>query len=208
MKMTESQVFTQSEIEAFMELGNVGAGHAAIALSKFFSKEVDMSVPFVITGNAEQIINEIKMNNEEIIGFTTTEVVDPLRYKLSVLFRESIILSLLRMLSSTTRSKIENETDLSDMQKSMIQEIGSTIILRYVAALNKMLKVESMPALAPIFRLKNAKDAVVESGYSENDELIFIQLDLFTDELKFACHLLIQPHTSSIEGYRKAFFLE
>ncbi len=190
-----------------MELGNVGAGHAAIALSKFFSKEVDMSVPFVITGNAEQIIKEIKMENEEIIGFTTTEVVDPLRYKLSVLFKESIILSLLQMLSSTNRSKIEQENDLSDMQKSLIQEIGSTIILRYVAALNKMLKVESMPALAPIFRLQSAKDAVVASGYTENDELIFIQLDLFTDEFKFECHLLIQPHTSSIDGYRKAFFL-
>ncbi|MCE7734074.1 MAG: hypothetical protein GPJ54_04290 [Candidatus Heimdallarchaeota archaeon] len=205
--MTENQIFTQSEIEAFMELGNVGAGHAAIALSKFFSKEVDMSVPFVITGNAEQIIKEIKMENEEIIGFTTTEVVDPLRYKLSVLFKESIILSLLQMLSSTNRSKIEQENDLSDMQQSLIQEIGSTIILRYVAALNKMLKVESMPALAPKFRLQTAKDAVEASGYSENDDLIFIQLDLFTDELKFECHLLIQPHTSSIDGYRKAFFL-
>jgi chemotaxis protein CheC len=205
--MTETINFTESEIEAFKELGNVGAGHAAIALSKLFSKEVDMSVPFVISGNAENIIKQIKIENEAIIGFTTTEVSNPLRYKLSVLFKESIILSLLKLLSSTTRSKIDNENDLSDMQKSLIQEIGSTIILRYVAALNKMLKVESMPELAPKFKLDTLKDAVLESGYPENDKLIFIQLDLFTDELKFECHLLIQPHTGSIDGYRKAFFL-
>lgn len=205
--MTETITFTESEIDAFKELGNVGAGHAAIALSKLFSKEVDMSVPFVITGKAQDIINGMKIQNEEIIGFTTTEVVTPLRYKLSVLFKEDIILSLLKLLSSTTRSKIENENDLSEMQKSLIQEIGSTIILRYVAALNKMLKVESLPELAPRFKLNNVKEAVIESGYPESDDLIFIQLDLFTDELKFECHLLIQPHISSIEGYRKAFFL-
>ena len=95
------------------------------------------------------------------------------------------------------------------MQKSLVQEIGSTIILRYVAALNKMLKVESLPKLAPIFKLEKAITAVNESGYreSESDNLIFIQLDLFTDELKFECHLLIQPHHDSVEGYRKAFFL-
>ncbi len=205
--MTNSKIFTESEIEAFKELGNVGAGHAAIALSKLFSKEVDMSVPFVIYGKPDEIINSMKLQSDDIIGLTTTEVIDPLRYKLSVLFKDNVILSLLELLSSTTRSKIEIENDLSEMQKSLIQEIGSTIILRYVAALNKMLKVESMPDLAPIFKLKTAEDAILESGYAETDEMVFIQLDLFTNELKFECHLLIQPHENSIEGYRKAFFL-
>ncbi len=205
--MENGNIFTQDELDAFKELGNVGAGHAAIALSKFFSKEVDMSVPFIRVGDEETILSGINLNEDEIVGFTVTEVIEPLRYKLSVLFKESVILSLLKLLSSTSRTEIKNDDDLSDMQKSLIQEIGSTIILRYVAALNKMLKVNSLPELAPKFKLEYPLVAIKESGYNDSSNLIFIQLDLFTDELKFECHLLIQPHHESLEGYRKAFFL-
>ncbi len=205
--MENENTFTQEELDAFKELGNVGAGHAAIALSKLFNKEVDMTVPFIRVGGEETIIEGINLTKEEIVGFTVTEVIDPLRYKLSVIFKESVILALLKLLSSTSRTEIRTEDDLSDMQQSLIQEIGSTIILRYVAALNKMLKVNSMPSLAPKFKLENTLTAIKESGYNESSKLIFIQLDLFTDELKFECHLLIQPHHDSLEGYRKAFFL-
>ncbi|OLS17061.1 MAG: CheY-P phosphatase CheC [Candidatus Heimdallarchaeota archaeon LC_2] len=205
--MENKTEFSQDEIEAFKELGNVGAGHAAIALSKLFNKEVDMSVPFIRVGDVETIISGINLKTDEVVGFTATEVIKPLRYKLSVIFKEKTILSLLELLSSTTRTEIKSEDDLSDMQKSLVQEIGSTIILRYVAALNKMLKVESLPELAPIFKLETARIAIKDSGYQESANLIFIQLDLFTDELKFECHLLIQPHPASLEGYRKAFFL-
>lgn len=205
--MTENNTFSESEMEAFKELGNVGAGHAAIALAKLFRKEVDMSVPFIITGTADEILNEMKLDKDVIVGFTTTEVKEPLRYRLSVIFKNSVISALLELLSSTTRDDIKNESDLSDMQKSLVQEVGSTIILRYVAALNKMLKVEAMPDHAPKFNLFSGLDAVRLSGYSDTRKLIFIQLDLFTDNFKFECHLLIQPHPDSQEGYKKAFFL-
>ncbi|MHA2052346.1 MAG: chemotaxis protein CheC [Candidatus Hodarchaeales archaeon] len=205
--MTSTEVFSEAEMEAFKELGNVGAGHAAIALNKLFSKEVDMSVPFVRIGTPDEIIEAIKLDKDELVGFTITEVDNPLKFRLSVLFQESVIINLLKLLSNTTKSEIKSDDDLTDMQKSMIQEIGSTIVLRYIAALNKMLRIESMPNLAPKFKLKTSADTMAEVGYSKDTELILIQLILFTHEEEFECHLFIQPHPDSVDAYRKAFFM-
>ncbi|MHA2170804.1 MAG: chemotaxis protein CheC [Candidatus Kariarchaeaceae archaeon] len=200
-------VFSEAEMEAFKELGNVGAGHAAIALTQLFGKEVDMSVPFVRIGSPKEISAVLNIDNDELVGFSVTEVVDPLKYRLSVLFRRSIMINVLQLMSTTSKNEMSSKDDLTDMQKSIIQEIGSTIVLRYIAALNKMLKVESIPELAPTFEIATAITAISEVGYSSDSELILVQLDLFTDEAKFECHLFIQPHPDSVEVYRKAFFL-
>ena len=117
------------------------------------------------------------------------------------------MISVLQLLSTTSKNDITSKDDLTDMQKSIVQEIGSTIVLRYIAALNKMLRVESLPELAPTFKIDTAITAISEAGYTSDSELILIQLDLFTDEEKFECHLFIQPHPDSVEAYRKAFFL-
>lgn len=201
--------YKQEELEAFMEMGNVGAGHSAIALTKLFKREVDMSVPFVRVGEPKDILDEIGIELDDLVGYEITEVMEPIRYKLSVLFKPHIILSVLNLLSNTSKDEIQSEEDLTDMQKSMMQEIGSTIMLRYIAALNKMLKVEALPDIAPEFKFDAAEAAIgaIDFSDSSDDEFVLIQLDLFTDESKFECHLFIQQHPESLDEYRKAFFL-
>ncbi|MCY3411008.1 MAG: chemotaxis protein CheC [Candidatus Heimdallarchaeota archaeon] len=200
--------FTEQELEAFKELGNVGAGHAAIALTKLLSKEVDMSIPFIRTGSVDEILKIIEMKKDDLVGFEISDVDTPIKYRLSVIFKKSVIISVLKLLTQTSKEDITKPDDLTEMQKSLLQEIGSTIILRYIAALNKMLKVDSMPEVAPILKIDKAKKAISEVGYGEaNVELVLIQLDLFTDGQSFECQLFIQPHSDSIDDYRKAFFL-
>jgi len=202
--------FTDEDLAAFKELGNVGAGHAAIALTKLFSREVDMSIPFVRVGNAEKILKSAEMEKDELVGFELVDVDVPVKYRLSVVFRTDVIIRLLKLLSTTTKEKIESEKDMTEMQKSLIQEIGSTIILRYIAAINKMMKVESLPEDAPTFYIGSAYDALTKISYSEQNEndIILIQLDLFTDEFKFEAMMFIQPHPDSIDAYREAFHIE
>lgn len=205
--MSSENAFSEAEMEAFKELGNVGAGHAAIALTKLFNQEVDMSIPFVRSGTPEEITKELQFDKDSLVGYALTEVTDPIKYRLSVVFKESVILSVLKLLSSTTKKSIKDENDLTDMQKSMIQEIGSTIVLRYIAALNKMLKLESMPDLAPTFKLASSINALSAVVYDSSSQLALIQLDLFTEAARFECHMFIQPHPDSVEIYRKAFFM-
>ena len=206
--MSNKSIFTEEDLAAFKELGNVGAGHAAIALTKLFSREVDMSIPFVRVGSAEEILKMLEMTPNELVGYELVDVDDPVKYRLSVVFRTSVIIQLLKLLSTTTKESIDNKDDMTEMQKSLIQEIGSTIILRYIAAINKMMKVESLPEDAPTFYVGEAHEALEKISYSENEnEIILIQLDLFTDENKFEAMMYIQPHPDSLDAYRKAFHI-
>ncbi len=203
----KSYNFSEQELEAFKELGNVGAGHAAIALTKFLSKEVDMSVPFIRTGSVTDILKILNMDSNEIVGYEISDVNNPIKYRLSVIFKKAVMIDLLQSLTQTSKEDIKSEADLTEMQKSLIQESGSIIILRYIAALNKMLKVDSMPDVAPVLSIDTSEVAINSVGYGNEVDLVLIQLDLFTDEQKFECQLFIQPHVDSIDEYRKAFFL-
>ena len=206
--MAESNIYSESDMDAFKEMGNIGAGHAAIALTSLLSKEVDMSAPFVRVGSPEYLISEINLDKDEIVGHEILEIKDTIRYKLGIVFRKSVILNLLESFSSTSRDNLSSPEDLSDMQASLIQEIGSVIILRYIAALNKMLKIETIPNEAPKFKVMTALESVSDLGFEgqSSNSIILIQLDLFTDEKEFNCHIFVQPHHESLDAYRQAFF--
>jgi chemotaxis protein CheC len=202
-----TNTFSEKELEAFKELGNVGAGHAAIALTKLLSKEVDMSIPFIRTGSADKIVEMLGMKDENLVGYAISDVDLPIKYRLSVIFGTGVILNLLSLLSKTSKTEINSAEDLTEMQRSLVQEVASTIILRYITALNKMLKVDSMPDTPPILIVDKITQAIDAVGYGSEVDLVLVQLNLFTDKQKFECHLFIQPHIDSIEEYRKAFFL-
>lgn len=206
--MNKSKIFSEEELDAFKEMGNVGAGHAAIALTSMLNREVDMSVPYVKTGTPKEILDSIKLDADTLVGHEMLEVDEPIRYRLGLIFTTTTISNLLEILSTTRRENITAQKDLTDMQLSLIQEIGSVIILRYIAALNKMLRVESLPEDAPNLSLITASESISLMSFDdENDpEILLIQLDLFTDEKQFECHIFVQPHPNSVESYRKAFF--
>ena len=204
--MTETITYDEDEIEAFKELGNVGAGHAAIALSKLFSREVGMSIPFVRVQKIKEIIEELELKDGDKIGNVFVEVTNPIKYRLSVIFKEQVIVDLLNILTSSSRKVIGDE-GLSEMHSSLIQEVGSIILLRYIAALNKMLSVESMPDIAPKFEYIPAMSSLSQLVYSEDDNIMLIQLDLFTEGEKFECNMFIHPNPEDRQTYRDAFLL-
>jgi len=200
--------FTEKDIEAFKELGNVGAGHSAIALTKFLKREVDMSVPYVRAGTLTEVIENSAIDPEELVGYEIIDIDKPVKYRLTVIMRADVILNLIKLMSSTTKEEIQDAGDLTTMQQSLIQEIGSTIMLRYIAAINKMMKVNSVPNDSPILKLCKFSEAIEKVGISEKQkETVFVQLDLFTENKKFEAVLFIQPSNESLKEYREAFNL-
>ncbi|RMG37372.1 MAG: hypothetical protein D6732_06875 [Methanobacteriota archaeon] len=202
-----SSPFGENEIEAFKEAGNIGAGHAAIALTKLFARDVDMSIPFVRHGNTESILDEAKIDKDMLVAYEALSIDDPVKYKLSVFFKPQSVLSIINLLTTTKLSELTDPSQLTKMQKSLIQEVGSTIILRYIAALNKMMRVDIVPKHAPDIKFDKAKKAFDTLFTDEGNDIFLIQLDLFTEEQKFECQLFIQPSPETIEEYRKAFYL-
>lgn len=199
--------FGENEIEAFKEAGNIGAGHAAIALTKLFARDVDMSIPFVRHGDTDSILEAAEIDKDSLVAYEALTVTEPVKYKLSVFFKTESVKSIINLLTTSNLSDISNPDQLTKMQKSLVQEVGSTIMLRYIAALNKMMRVDIVPKNAPDIKFAKAKAAFDTLFADEGNEVFLIQLDLFTEEQKFECQLFIQPSVDTIEEFRKAFYL-
>ncbi len=202
-----SDKFSELVIEAFKEAGNVGAGHAAIALTKLFSRDVDMTIPYVRQGVVSKIVKENEIEDGTSIAFDFLDIENPIKYRLSVVFTLDSVKNILSLLSNVNTGSINSFEDLNEFQSSLMQEVGSNILLRYVAALNKMMKIDTMPKFASQFRY-GVKEEVFEklTQYESGQNLFLVQLGLFTDEKQFECQLYIQPHSSSSDSYENLFF--
>ena len=80
--MSNENKFTEMELEAFAEMGNIGAGHAAIALTSLLNREVDMSAPFVRKGKSKEILKLISLESDDLVAHEVVEIEEPIKYKL------------------------------------------------------------------------------------------------------------------------------
>ncbi|HYE83997.1 MAG TPA: chemotaxis protein CheC [Clostridia bacterium] len=134
------------QIDVMREIGNIGAGNAATALSKMISKRIDMDVPKV---------NILEFRNvAELVGGPEVEVIG-IYFKVTGDIDGSIMFLMekksAKMLTNLLMSKIDEGESLDDMDFSALQEVGNILSGSYLSSLSALtgLKlVVSVPSLA------------------------------------------------------------
>lgn len=134
------------QIDVLKEIGNIGAGNAATALSKMIEKRIDMEVPKVN-------ILEFK-NVAELVGGPETEVVG-IYLKVNGDIAGSIMVLLdkksAKMLTNLLMCRNEDSEELDEMDISALQEIGNILSGSYLSSLSTLTNlklVQSVPSLA------------------------------------------------------------
>lgn len=122
------------QLDALREIGNIGSGNAATALSATIGKPVNIDVPTVkildineaikALGGAEQIVTGILVKLEEGIhgAMMSIETLDVINL----------------MLESLLGSTVECYEDMDEMQISAVAEIGNILMGSYVNAISDM----------------------------------------------------------------------
>lgn len=120
-----------AQLDAIKEVGNIGTGNAATALSTMLDKKVDISVPQVkvvpiskipfLFDNPEEIVSAVKMPLKEDM---TGEIV--------LLFEPRTIRIISKVLTGMEPVEI---TELDEFTASMIKEIGNIMCGSYITAL-------------------------------------------------------------------------
>ena len=77
---------TEFQLDALQEVGNIGAGHAAIALTQFLNRSTYMSIPKVALQKLQDIPEIIGMPIEQEIAIISSTTVSDLLYTLLVFF--------------------------------------------------------------------------------------------------------------------------
>jgi len=139
-------MFKELELDALKEIGNIGAGNAATALSMLLSKRVKMRIPEVkslpfdevsmLVGGPENVVSGIFFRVEGELAFNILFILGP-----------NDTLNLLKIMLQREKADL----NLTSLEESALKEMGNIIASAFVAALADFTKLSlkiSVPCLA------------------------------------------------------------
>lgn len=139
--------FADFQMDVLKEVGNIGAGHAATALSTMLDKPVDMRVPSVKIVPFGDISDSVGGAEQTVIAvFLRVEGDSP--GNLFFLFTEG---SARMLMNSLLNCESEEEDSYTEMELSVLQEIGNILAGSYLSSLAELTGLRltpSVPSLA------------------------------------------------------------
>lgn len=198
------------QLDALQEVGNIGAGHAAIALTHFLNRSTYMSIPNVEVNKVDNLVKLVKMPKDEKVAIVSLETIQDLCYTLVVFFDENSIQRIIDLMMTDFGSDPAEIMELSPLFMSLIKEVGSILLLKNVEALNDFLNAESYPS-PPELRIGTVSSIVnneLKDLKLNDPRVLFIECDVFTSERKIQVDMAIIPHESTFDRFMNAMFSE
>ncbi|WP_372516707.1 MULTISPECIES: chemotaxis protein CheC [Paenibacillus] len=134
-------------MDVLKEVGNIGAGHAATALSKLLDKPVDMQVPKVRMVPFEEIADSVGGAEQVVIAiFLRVEGETP-----GNLFFILTLESSKKLLRNLVGIEVVHDEEYTEMELSALSEIGNILAGSYLTSLADFTNLNmspTVPALA------------------------------------------------------------
>ncbi|MBN1467527.1 MAG: chemotaxis protein CheC [Fusobacteriaceae bacterium] len=192
---------TPLQLDALKELGNIGAGNAATALSQILSKKVDMSVPRVKVYPIYEI-PELFGGSENIVVGVLLRMFGDMQGSLMFLLEEEGA----RKLLSDMLLGQEVEDLTSEIPMSAIMEVGNIISSSYLNSLSffsKLTIIPSTPAFA--YDMAGAILGTILYEVSElSDQLLLIETDFLGNGEAIRGHFFVLPDIPSLSVLLKS----
>lgn len=171
--MVQYGEFNEIQIDVLKEIGNIGAGNAATALATMMALPIDMTVPKVNMLHYNDLAALLGGPENLIVGILIDVMGD----------LEGIIMFLLEkefthtVINNLLGSAVEDFSQLSEMDLSVIQEIGNILSASYINSIASLTGLNiniSVPAIA--VDMAGAILSVPAIKYGEiGDEVLLIE---------------------------------
>lgn len=193
---------TSLELDTLREIGSMGTGNAATALSQLLNREVRITLPEVrIMGYNEAI--EWIGGPEEITAGVLVKLSGQLNgIMLSVQQLEFVNL----VLDSVLKQQIKDYSELKEMENSALVEVGNIMISTFINALSSLADMD-VKLTVPAFTvdMQGAILAVPMAEYGgQSDYIMTIGGNFVCDHKQVPCRLLMSPDLRSLNAlFRK-----
>lgn len=186
--------FEAFEFDVLREVGNIGAGHAATALSHLLNKPVDMAVPRVSLLPFEEIADYVG-GPEEIVLAIFLRVEGDAPGNLFFIVDMEAAKRMLRQLLSMEAG----EEGFSELEMSALCEIGNILAGSYLSSLADLTRLNLMPSV-PSISIDMA-GAILSYGimlYGEmGDSALLIETAFLEGNQKLEGHFFFIPDPDS-----------
>ena len=185
------------EIDTLRELGSIGTGNAATALSQMMNQPVRITLPEVRIMEYNEAIEWIGGPEEVTAGVLVKMSGDIGGIMLSVQKLELVNVVLNAMLGES----IDGYENLTELERSAMIEIGNIMISTFINALSGLADVNiklTVPAFAVDMQGAILTVPMAEYG-GMSDYLMAIGGNFVCDGKEVPCHLILSPDLRSLD---------
>jgi chemotaxis protein CheC len=184
------------QLSALSEIGNIGAGNAATALSDCMADKVMMSVPELQIIDVNSMTTILGGPENEMVGILVTMTEDVQGMLLFLLEKDFICL----LINVLLDKNITGFADISEMDMSAIMEIGNILAGSYVSAIAMMtdLNIRLSPPQVAVDMVGAILSYPAAYFGIMSDKLLFIEENFLSEKNIIRSHLLIMPEPKSL----------
>lgn len=167
--MQDISDFTEEQIDALREVSNIGAGHAATALAQFTDQRIMISVPEIRVVRAGEAEAAVGGEGGEVAAVRMSMLGDLTGTTLLMFDKEVALVLCDRMLGR----EMGSSSELDDMAKSVLKELGNILAAAYMNALAKLMGMALMPTVPEL--LVDASETIIKAALPETDTVLIFE---------------------------------
>ncbi|MCI8334618.1 MAG: chemotaxis protein CheC [Lachnospiraceae bacterium] len=189
------------EIDVFREIGSIGIGNAATALSQVLGVKVSMKLPRVSIEGYNEAVALIG-DPEEIVAAVLVEMSGDVRGIMLYMLKLDFINAILGRLMG---KYIDDYSQIDELSASALEETGNIIISSYVNAITKLADIEvplSVPSVA-VNMLGGILSVPISMFGEVTDKLMLIQGEFLIGDTQLKGELLLLPDIESLNFLMK-----
>ena len=194
--MKKYEEMSSLEIDVLREIGSIGTGNAATALSQMMNKKIGMTMPEVqILGFNEAIA---KFGGPEMIVSGVLVTTSGELNGITLYLQQLDFIN--AMLEEVLVEKIESFEQLGELEVSALVEIGNIMISSYISAISKLTGIHvklSVPAMSVNMLGGIMSVPMVELGH-QTDKIMTISGKFLVDDKEVYSNLLLMPDVGSL----------
>lgn len=194
----DEEIFNLSplQLDALREIGNVGAGNAATALSQILNKRIDMTVPQISILPLGEV-PEVVGGADAMVAGVYLRVYGPAPGSILFLLPRDSAFYLVDMLMGRAHG---TTVELNAMDESALMEIGNILSGAYLNALShftKLTLLPSIPALAMDMAGAILSVILIQLG-QVGDHALVIETEFSSDNDGVNGHFFLIPDPGSL----------
>ena len=205
--MSQIQKITSLHLDVLKEIGNIGAAHAATALSDLLQSKIDMRVPKVEMVSFNDMMEQVGGSETVVVGIFLRIEGDAEGSMFFILPIEQAS-KFIRNLIKDDQFSFENEP-ISELGLSAMQELGNILSGSYLSALSDFTGLKIYPTVPGLS--VDMFGAIISIGLIEisqvSDHVIVINTSIFEENLnnnEVRGHFFLLPDPESFTTIFKA----
>jgi chemotaxis protein CheC len=192
------------QLDALREVANIGAGHAATALSQMIGGTIMISVPTINVSRLEEVPPQITAP-EEPVAAVLMHMLGDLTGRTLLVFPKPTAARLAELI---LRRAAGSSTELGEMEQSAIKEAGNILSSAYMNALSDfmgMMLLPSPPSLAIDMSTAVLTTAYLQFG-SDRDYVFCVESEFYMTDVdeRLRGFFLLLPDPASLQAILRA----